>query len=79
MLTCCPSPFEPPTVTVTTTSVSLATKFRIHRSDFLCWPDGCAVKSNLSATDNRGHVVSKQSSNGTTRKGDVGSMMAIIG
>ena len=49
ILTCIPSPFCPDTVAVTTTSVSLPTKFLIHRSFFELWP--CwATRSNFSAS-----------------------------
>ncbi len=47
MLTCMPSPLVPSTVAVTTTRVSLATKFRTHRLGLL--PLLWAWRSNLSA------------------------------
>ena len=47
MLRLCPSPLAPSEVTVTTTSVSLPTKFRIHRSLLTCAV--AAAISNLSA------------------------------
>lgn len=50
MLTICPSPFCPLTIAVTSTRVSLATKFRIHRSYLLEWPV-CAWRSNLRAEE----------------------------
>lgn len=46
MLTCCPSPLWPLTVAVTTTRVSEATKFLMHRCR---WPAGSAGRSNLRA------------------------------
>src|ERR1700753_4104769 len=48
MLTIIPSPRLPLTIAVTTTSVSLVTKFRMHRSFFALCP-GCATSSNLRA------------------------------
>lgn len=48
MLTIMPSPLLPPTVAVTTTKVSLATKFRMHRSTFLSLGPR-AVRSNFKA------------------------------
>ena len=66
MLTVCPSPLAPPIVAVTTTSVSRDTKFRMHRSDFLCWPWGCAVRSNLRPTADGGHVARRQRKATTT-------------
>lgn len=50
MLTICPSPFCPLTIAVTSTRVSLATKFRMHRSYLLEWPV-CAWRSNLRAEE----------------------------
>lgn len=50
MLTICPSPFCPLTIAVTSTRVSLATKFRMHRSYLLEWPV-CACRSNLRAEE----------------------------
>lgn len=49
MLTVWPSPFDPLTMAVTTTNVSLATKFRMHRS-FLPSRCGTAARSNLRAS-----------------------------
>ena len=48
MLTICPSPLDPSTIAVTSTKVSLATKFRMHRSYLAPWPV-CAERSNLRA------------------------------
>ena len=50
ILTCCPSPLLPPTIAVTRTRVSLATKFRIHRSYLLLCPV-CAERSNFKAKE----------------------------
>jgi hypothetical protein len=47
MFTICPSPLLPSSVAVTTTSVSLFTKFRMHRSFLLC--GGLAMRSNFNA------------------------------
>jgi hypothetical protein len=49
MLTTIPSPFIPPIVAVTTTKVSLETKFRMHLSD-LWLRYGNAWRSNLRAS-----------------------------
>lgn len=51
ILTTCPSPLLPLIIAVTTTSVSLFTKFRIHRSFLELWPE-CATRSNLRAWEN---------------------------
>ena len=50
MLTVWPSPFCPLTIAVTSTKVSFATKFRMHRSYLEEWPV-CAWRSNLSAKE----------------------------
>ena len=50
MLTTCPSPLLPLIVAVTTTNVSLFTKFRMHRSFLVLWPE-CATRSNLRACE----------------------------
>lgn len=55
--TFCPSPLFPPTVAVTTTRVSLLTKFRMHRS---CGLDS-ATRSNLRANDRRGRRQKRRS------------------
>jgi hypothetical protein len=51
ILTTCPSPLLPLIVAVTTTSVLLFTKFRMHRSFLVLWPE-CATRSNLRACEN---------------------------
>ena len=50
ILTIWPSPLDPSTMAVTTTKVSFATKFRIHRW-YLVWLPVWAARSNLSASD----------------------------
>lgn len=49
MFTRMPSPLFPDTIAVTTTSVSLPTKFRTHRSFLWSWECEVAWRSNLSA------------------------------
>lgn len=49
MFTRMPSPLAPLTIAVTTTNVSLATKFRMHRSFLLSCDCDVACRSNLSA------------------------------
>lgn len=51
MFTNCPSPFDPPTVAVISTKVSLATKFRMHLSYFAEWPVW-AGRSNFKVKEN---------------------------
>jgi len=48
IFTICPSPLLPPTIAVTSTRVSLATKFRMHLSYFELCPV-CACRSNFRA------------------------------
>ena len=64
MLTCCPSPLLPDTVAVTTTSVSLLTKFLIHRS-FLAECPGCATRSNLRADERVARTARKRGRKGS--------------
>lgn len=67
MLTIIPSPLLPLTVAVTTTSVSLLTKFRIHLSFFALCP-GCATRSNFNACELNGNsAIERRSRRG--RKG----------
>jgi hypothetical protein len=49
MFTRMPSPLVPLTIAVTTTSVSLATKFRMHRSFLLSCDCDVAGRSNFNA------------------------------
>lgn len=56
MFTTCPSPLVPPTMAVTTTRVSLATKFRIHRW-YLALLPGWEARSNLRDHDNCRRVI----------------------
>lgn len=49
MFTRMPSPLVPLTIAVTTTSVSLATKFRMHRSFLLSCDCDVACRSNFNA------------------------------
>ena len=85
MLTTCPSPFMPSTIAVTSTSVSLPTKFRMHLS-YLVLEPVCAARSNLRAQEKGrmamkssklcigvGHAILKTLSSGRVMKGPFAS------
>lgn len=59
MFTIWPSPFAPLTVAVTSTSVSLDTKFRMHLSYRALWPV-CAWRSNFKAKENGRRVMNRR-------------------
>lgn len=76
IFTTCPSPLVPPMVAVTTTKVSLDTKFRMHRWYLPLLPEW-ACRSNFSeqATDSNAN---QESSATKDVRGNEGSMVAVV-